>query len=87
MKESFGSYRGQIAVLYAGILVVLVGALALGVDVAVMYMNWQQVQKGADAAAIAGANYLTGIAFSGTAAAGCGSESDDAEKADLHVCR
>ena len=81
MKKPLGSFRGQIAVLYAGMIVGLLGATALATDVAVMYLNWQHVQKGVDAAATAGANYLTGLAFSGTAAAGCGSESDDAEKA------
>src|ERR1700735_4759014 len=60
MNKILGKPRGQIAVLYAGILVTLVGALALGVDVSVMYVNWQHAQKVADAAAIAGANYLNG---------------------------
>jgi len=32
----------------------LLGAMALGTDVAVMYFNWVQLQKGADAAAIGG---------------------------------
>jgi hypothetical protein len=81
MKKPLGSFRGQIAVLYAGMIVGLLGATALATDIAVMYLNWQHVQKGVDAAATAGANYLTGLAFTGTAAAGCGSESDDAEKA------
>ncbi len=60
MKKIFGKSRGQIAVLYAGIIATLVGAIALGADVGVMYMNWQQSQKVADAAALAGANYLGG---------------------------
>ena len=34
--------------------------MALGADVAVMYFNWVQLQKAADAAAIAGASQLTG---------------------------
>jgi hypothetical protein len=67
-------------VLYAGVLAVLLGATALCTDVAVMYLNFIQVQKGVDAAAIAGANYLTGLAFSG-AATGCTGQSDDAKKA------
>ncbi len=73
--------RGQIAALYAVILVTLVGAIALGTDVAAMYVNWQHMQKVADAAALAGANYLAGYTFSGTAASGCGSESDAAKTA------
>ena len=60
MNKLKGKSRGQIAILYAGILVVLTGAIALGADVAVMYYNWQQAQKTADAAALAGANYLSG---------------------------
>jgi hypothetical protein len=80
MKAVFRCSKGQIVVLYAGVLAVLLGATALCTDVAVMYMNSQQVQKAADAAAIAGANYLTGLAFSGTAT-GCTGQSDDAKKA------
>ncbi len=32
--------------------------MALGTDVAVMYFNWVQLQKAADAAALAGTFYL-----------------------------
>jgi Flp pilus assembly protein TadG len=71
-KNSIGSRRGQIAVLYAFVVIVLVGAIAFGTDVAVMYVNWQHTQKVADAAALAGANYLAGYTFDGTAASGCG---------------
>ena len=52
--------QGQIMVLYAGAIAVLLGAIALGTDVAVMYLNWEQLQKAADASAIAGASQLTG---------------------------
>ncbi|MGH7925140.1 MAG: pilus assembly protein TadG-related protein [Candidatus Binatus sp.] len=81
MRKIFRSSRGQMAVLYAGVAAVLLGAVALGSDVAVMYMNWQQAQKTADAAAIAGANFLTGISFAGTVDSTCTAQSDDAEKA------
>jgi len=81
MKKSFGKSRGQIAVLYAGVAAILVGAIALGSDATVMYMNWQQTQKVADAAAIAGANYLAGYTFTGTPATGCTGEPDAAETA------
>jgi Putative Flp pilus-assembly TadE/G-like len=81
MKKSFGSARGQVAVLYSLIAVFLVGAVALGADVAVMYMDWQQMQKTADAAAIAGANYLAGYDFTGTPASGCSGQPDAATKA------
>jgi hypothetical protein len=47
--------NGQIAVIFTLILSVLLGAIALGADEAVMYFNWVQLQKAADAAALAGA--------------------------------
>ncbi|MHB8381564.1 MAG: pilus assembly protein TadG-related protein [Acidobacteriaceae bacterium] len=81
MKISFGVSRGQLTVLFAAIFVVLLGAVALGTDVAVMYVNWQQMQKVADSAALAGANYLAGYTFSGTPASGCGDLSNSAETA------
>jgi len=74
------TFRGQVAVLYSVVLVGVIAAIALSSDVAVMYVNWLHVQKVADAAALAGANYLTGYAFTGTAASGCSTQSDDAEK-------
>jgi Flp pilus assembly protein TadG len=49
---------GQILVLVALILPVLIGAIALGTDVTVFYYNWVQLQKAADAAVLGGANYL-----------------------------
>lgn len=84
MKRFFLNSKGQMVVLYAGIVAAMLGATALGTDVAVMYVNSIQLQKAVDSAAIAGATYLTGIAFSGTAASGCTTAngySDDAEKA------
>jgi Flp pilus assembly protein TadG len=45
-------------VIMALVSVTLVGAMALGTDVAVLYYNWMQLQKAADAAALAGADYL-----------------------------
>jgi len=50
--------RGQMAVVLALGSVTLVGVMALGTDVGVLYYNWVQLQKAADAAALAGANYL-----------------------------
>ncbi len=50
--------RGQIAVIFALGSVTLVGAMALGTDIGVLYYNWVLLQKAADAAALAGANYL-----------------------------
>jgi hypothetical protein len=84
MKRFFLFPKGQVIVMYAGLVAALLGATALGTDVAVMYVNSIQLQKAVDSAAIAGATYLSGIAFSGTAASGCTSANgytDDAEKA------
>src|SRR6266436_3905953 len=84
MKRFFISSKGQMAVMYAGIVAAMLGATALGADVAVMYVNSIQLQKAVDSAAIAGATYLTGIAFSQTPASGCTSANgytDDAMKA------
>ena len=50
--------KAQIAVIMTLAMVTLVGAMALGTDVAVLYFNWVQLQKAADAAVLAGANYL-----------------------------
>jgi Putative Flp pilus-assembly TadE/G-like len=60
MKTLKRSSKGQILVIFALALPVLIGALALGTDVAALYFNWVQLQKAADAAALAGANYLPG---------------------------
>jgi len=84
MKRFFISSKGQMAVMYAGIIAAMLGATALGADVAVMYVNSIQMQKAVDSAAIAGATYMTGLAFTQTAASGCTSAngySDDAKKA------
>src|ERR1700678_2396718 len=81
MKKIFSKSRGQVAVLYAGIIAVLIGAVALGADVAVMYSDWEQMQKTADAAAIAGANYLAGYSFTDTPASGCTGQPDAATTA------
>jgi hypothetical protein len=50
--------RGQVAVILAIALPALIGAIALTTDVAVLYMNWSALQRSADAAVLAGANYL-----------------------------
>jgi hypothetical protein len=79
-----GKYRkGQMAVVMTLAIATLLGVMALGTDVGVMYYNWGILQKGADAAALAGANYLNGgITFaSAKVNAGCTGQSDDAKKA------
>src|SRR5260370_33129989 len=63
----------------------LLGAMALGTDVAVMYFNWMQLQKGADAAALAGAGWLVASdvpsgSTPGPVAAGGASEPDVASQ-------
>jgi Flp pilus assembly protein TadG len=78
MNKFFGKSRGQIAVVYAVAIAGLLAAAALGTDVAVMYMDWQHAQKVADAAALAGANYLGGgITYTGTVTSGCAGEGAD----------
>lgn len=52
--------RGQIAVIMTVVLPTLLGAVGLGTDFAVLYFNWVQLQKAADASALAGASRLTG---------------------------
>jgi hypothetical protein len=87
MKRRGHFFRGQMAVVMTFAIATLLGAMALGTDVAVMYFNWVQLQKGADAAALAGAFYLTPanstqypIDSVAVAAAGCGGQPDDARK-------
>ena len=58
MKRREHFFKGQMAVVLTFAIATLLGAMALGTDVAVMYFNWVQMQKGADAAALAGAFYL-----------------------------
>jgi len=52
--------RSQIALILALVLPVVLGAVLLGADFAVMYYNWGLLQKAADSAALAGAAYLPG---------------------------
>src|SRR5574337_2150379 len=60
MKRRLGLNRGQIAVVITLVMPVLLGAMGLGMDMAVLYYNWMELQKAADAAALAGAEQLTG---------------------------
>lgn len=77
--------KGQMAVVMTFAIATLLGAMALGTDVAVMYFNWVQLQKGADAAALAGAFYLIPANVSqnpiATVAAGCAGQPDAAKQA------
>jgi Flp pilus assembly protein TadG len=51
-------YRAQIVVIMALVVATLIGTVALGTDVGVLYYNWGLLQKAADAAVLAGASYL-----------------------------
>jgi len=78
--------KAQAAVILTLVIATLLGVMALGADVGVMYYQWNQLQKGADAAALAGANYLsenlTGEAFASTKVdPNCTTQTDDAQKA------
>jgi len=64
MKARSWFSKGQMAVLFTLVLPVLLGAMCLGADFSVIYFNWAVVQKAADAAALAGASQLTGVAGS-----------------------
>ena len=81
-----GHRSGQIAVVLTLAIATLLGVISLGTDVGVMYYNWVQLQKAADAAAIAGANYLsenlTGESLATASVnSNCTNEPDDAQKA------
>ena len=52
------SFKGQVAVLFACAAGAVIGALALTSDMTIMYMNWQALQKAADAAALMGGGGL-----------------------------
>jgi uncharacterized membrane protein len=50
--------KGQIAVLLMLVMFTLLGAIGLGADIGLLYLQWGIVQKAADAAVLAGAGYL-----------------------------
>jgi len=51
-------FKGQIAVIMTLVMATLLGCMALGIDLGVMYHDGGVLQKSADAAALAGAGYL-----------------------------
>jgi Flp pilus assembly protein TadG len=57
--------KGQIMVWFAIALPALLGVLALTCDMSVMYMNWQAMQRAADAAVLSGAGWLNGTDSTG----------------------
>lgn len=64
-------HRGQMVVIMTLALTALLGALALGTDVAVIYMNWMELRKAADSAALAGAAYLGPFTIAPPASTAC----------------
>jgi hypothetical protein len=58
MRKISKAAKGQSLVVVTLASVALIGAVSLGTDVAVLYFNWVQLQKAADAAVLAGASYL-----------------------------
>ena len=72
MRPMLRFARGQTTVLFTLAAVAIVGALALTTDVLGYYWNWEQLQKAADAGALAGASqYIQHIPSPPAAAAGC----------------
>src|ERR1700694_3168255 len=58
MRFRIGTCRGQMAVVMTLAIGALIGAMALSTDVGLLYYNWGLLQKAADCAVLAGANYL-----------------------------
>jgi hypothetical protein len=59
--EAGSSFRkGQIGFIATLVIATLLGVIGLGADVGVLYYHWGQLQKAADSAVLAGANYLPG---------------------------
>src|SRR6516165_5820232 len=61
--------RGQTAVILAAVLPALLGSVAMGTDVAVLYYNWSILRKAVDAAVLAGAASLPNNPSSATSSA------------------
>jgi len=78
-----GKSKGQITVIIAMVMPVLVGAIALGADVAIFYFNWVQLQKAADAGVLAGANYLPDNPTTATSTANTYAENDGVAAAEI----
>jgi uncharacterized membrane protein len=63
--------RRQMFVVMTLALTAFLGALALGTDVAVIYLNWMQLRKAADSAALAGAAFLGPFAAAPAVSSSC----------------
>ena len=66
---SAGAPRGQIIVIFAFLLTILLGMAAFVVDLAWIWSNQLQVQRAADAGALAGVVHLPGDPLGGISAA------------------
>ena len=75
---------GQIAVLTAGAMLLIIGMAALAVDVGSLYATRRNMQTAADAAAVAGANALEAVCGTN---AGCTCESQSSCAAAAQGCR
>jgi len=62
---------------------ILIGAIALGTDVSVLYWNWAQLQKAADAGVLAGANYLPDNPSQAVATAQQYAETDGVQSSEI----
>lgn len=58
MKAASRYRRGQAAVILTLAVPAIIAAVAFGTDIAVLYVNWAQLQKSTDTAVMAGAVYL-----------------------------
>jgi putative Flp pilus-assembly TadE/G-like protein len=58
MKALSRFKRGQAVVILTLVIPALIGAVALGTDVALFYYNWIKLQQATDAAVLSGASYL-----------------------------
>ena len=58
MKAKIPHRRRRIAVILTLAIPALIGSIAFGTDIAVLYMNWAQLQKSMNMAVVAGAVYL-----------------------------
>lgn len=74
---------GQTVVIVALTLPVLLGAVALGTDVTIFYFNWVQLQKAADSAALAGANWLPDNASQATTTANQFAQSNGVKASEI----
>ena len=69
LRHFFRDESGNIAIMSAGVLLLIVGCAALGVDVGTIFADRRKVQSAADLAAIVAASDLTRASAAATAVA------------------